>query len=111
MIKTLPLNQRHTGCKRCNQIGCCWMREKHPTLGHWLWYGLRTYREVKEYFFPRNPPIKVKESEILEEISMCPYCGDEETRDSCCGEVHFEPGVRLERDHFLLSEIIILKGK
>jgi hypothetical protein len=37
LFKTLPVEQKHTGCTRCNYQGCIWMREKYPVYGHWFW--------------------------------------------------------------------------
>ena len=37
----------------------------------------------------------IKKSEVMSESTYCPYCGDEERKDVCCGEVHFEIGYKM----------------
>lgn len=41
--------------------------------------------------------VKIKRSQIIGEVEVCPYCMDEiGNRDVCCGEVHFETAYVVE---------------
>lgn len=50
MFKTLNQNRRHTGCTRCNYVGCSWKREQYPTLGHWIWTTELYNSKLGKYF-------------------------------------------------------------
>jgi hypothetical protein len=56
-------------------------------------------------------PITIKESDIKEEVYVCPYCmEDAGDKIGCCGEssCHFEHAIVTKDDEcFLLSEIVI----
>lgn len=62
--------------------------------------------------------MKIKRSQIIDEVTVCPYCMDEVgNKIACCGEVHFEKGYLVEEYWrgkpcpvvYLPSEIIIEK--
>lgn len=53
MFKILDLKNRHTGCPRCNNLGCCWAREKHgENIGHWFWALEFYWSRFKKTFNP-----------------------------------------------------------
>lgn len=58
--------------------------------------------------------IKIKESDIKEEVYVCPYCmEDVGNKVSCCGEssCHFEDAiVTVDYECYLLSDIEIVEG-
>lgn len=56
---------------------------------------------------------KVKQSEIIETFTACPYCCNpkSESWHECCGEVHSELAYELQDGETLLeSELQIVKG-
>lgn len=55
----------------------------------------------------------IKLSEIKSEEMICPYCSSVAgSRNSCCGEIHFERGFQLKcGDIVLESEVIILEDQ
>jgi hypothetical protein len=50
LFKTLPVEQKHTGCTRCNYQGCIWMREKYPVYGHWFWVADIIWNKIHNFF-------------------------------------------------------------
>ena len=52
---------------------------------------------------------EIKESEIEEYITVCPYCMEKQSGFSCCGENHFSEAVLTYDDCYLLDEIDIIE--
>lgn len=54
---------------------------------------------------------KITDEEIVEELSVCPYCYEPERGNiSCCGENHFEDGYLLDNGEIILkSDAIVVE--
>jgi hypothetical protein len=54
---------------------------------------------------------RILESEIIEELLVCPYCGDPKTCEDrgCCGEssCHFERAFATKDEVYLESEVVV----
>ena len=54
---------------------------------------------------------RILESEIIEELLVCPYCGDPKTCEDrgCCGEssCHFERAYATKDETYLESEVVV----
>ncbi len=50
ILYKLHQSQQHTGCPRCNYVGCNFARRRHPRVGHWLW--------AAEYYGRKYSPVK-----------------------------------------------------
>ena len=51
---------------------------------------------------------QLKESEILEEITVCPYCMQVPNSFTCCGENHFEDAYLTVNDEVYLCDEVEL---
>ena len=50
---------------------------------------------------------QIQSVEVLDEISICPYCGDEQGgKFVCCGEIHFETGYEVRVGGRKLSMLV-----
>lgn len=51
---------------------------------------------------------QIYESQVQDELTVCPYCYTPVHKMSCCGETHYEPAIDTGDEIYLLSEVEII---